>query len=444
MKKLLLLLLFFLSLENGALMAQSLRDMVSFLGQKAYEENKERDYYKFGDRGDLVSFRVSFQDGSVLEANQMEESKGNEFGIPWQTVRTFPSGVKVTLEGEFYSDGPTNRGWYNIDKVSDIYELFNKSIVNSYWDRSELVSSLSKIKSYDNSYGFLIELPGGISISYPIEESLNDGITISDMNGNSVKLNTNYIDLDFGEYRAITTSRFVADTIRYSDGRRFEGKVKIESQEDIEKVHPLYKMAVPFLQACVIPEYNRYLLESMVSAIYPENGILYDRSGTMIGEYVSRGDDVSQSVFYEATSDGKVSEVYIDGVAMAPGFERDKMISEYSGLLIKRAEELKEKEESSKRLAEYYQNKEREKKEKMERLYAQYGKSNVDSILKSKVPIGAPEGLLQHIPGFVSCDIVSTNSKRYKVKQYDVDSDDFETKIFIWTSNGKVTSVIYY
>ena len=438
------LLLFFLSLCNFTLLAQTSSDLLTFLGQKVYEKNKEQDYYKFGDRGDLVSFRISFQDGTVLEANLMEESKSNEYGIPWKSVRTFPSGVRIALEGEFYTEGPTSQ-YSGLIKISDLYQMLDKHRdINRYWDFVEesFKSSLSMTKW--SHYGFSIDLPGGVSLSNPFAISNSYSITVSDKYGNSDILDDSFnndIDLDFGEYRATTISHFKNEnepemtTILYSDGRRFEGKVSF--QQDADKAHPLYKMVIPFLREHVInennadyPDFNR-----MISAVYPKEGILYDKNGTMIGEYVS------QSEFYEATSDGKVREVYIDGIAMAPGFERDKKISEYAGLLNKRAEELRAREEERKRVAEFYANKEMEKKEKLERLYAQYGRTNVDAVMKGKVPIGIPESLLQHVNGLVSRDIVGANYNHYTVTVFTVLGN---VEMGVWTSNGKVTTVIYH
>ena len=99
------------------------------------------------------------------------------------------------------------------------------------------------------------------------------------------------------------------------------------------------------------------------------------------------------------------------------------------------------KEEERRRVAEFYANQAREKKEKLESLYAQYGKANVDAVMKGRIPIGIPEGLLQQVNGFVDCDIIGSNHKHYTVTIYTVLGP---VEMGVWTSNGKVTTVIYH
>ena len=361
------------------------------LAEDFYKQNADKEKYAFDTYGGLKSFTHVFQDGTILDYND---------GI---SEYIYPNGSRLNLKEKLDSN------YY--ESISG-----NMSLSPTFYSKSKSKMLDLIVATFSNGIKF-----------DPNEKYRYCWVTDQNDEKMVVRILSPGTPVEYGDYTLQFDKYVVAGNetdykIVYKDGSSFYGQIEV-STVPVGKTPP----------ANASPEYLywiRYCQEEFILPAYaaaPYSGFFYDKRGQLY-----RVQD-NPKLWYDANSDGTVTEVYENGKPMARGFARDKKISEYNGALAQRAAQLKEYEEKEKA-----RQKEREAEEKaLKALYAKYGQSVVDKLLRGNIPIGVS---LQAIRD-VYCSWIVMDIDHGSMKHYNV---GYDGEIGIWTENGKVTSVIYW
>lgn len=400
----------------SANVVQSIKDLtarvVSVMNNEFTNIARKNDYYKFNEHGELSEFLYTYNDGVVLEYKE-------------NATYTYNDGFKVIKNESFTSD-----------------------------DYEKLISSANSSPSPTEGKVIGVIFPDGTELH--LGGRSNHSLFGKDIYGNELAQemqdengfydqygrngDRSYSKLYFEDvtYERISSRNADAsfNRILYPDGSFFEGEVSFVTTDNGKKP--------PLLCSEPVIEWTNFLFKDtgyiidykVLYDVIPKKGKCYNSNGVQFRAYES------PTIWYDANSDGTVTEVYENGKAMAPGFARDKKINEYNGELKRQQEELKRKEELAKELAEQRRKREAEAEAWRKSMYAKYGKANIDKVSKMQIPLGVDIGIFDVVNSNVVLDYTRGNVKRYTVTIANILGGS--KQFGVWTTNGKISSVIYY
>lgn len=374
--------------------------IVSVMNKEFTNTVRKNDYYKFNEHGELSEFRYTYNDGVTLEY------KDNATYI-------YEDGFKIIKKASFTSD-----------------------------DYEKLISSANSSPSRTEGNVIGVVFPDGTEIHRGGNELFG-----KDIYGNKLEQETwdgpygnfGYSKLQFEDYtyERIGSSSFDdSNRLLYPDGSFFEGDVEYITTNNGKKPPLLCSEPVIAWINILSKGTVDHLDYKVIYDVIPKKGKCYDSNGKLFRAYEN------PTIWYDANSDGTVTEVYENGRPMAPGFARDKKINGYNGELKRQQDELKRKEEYAKQLAEQQRKKEAEAEAWRKSMYAKYGKANIDKVCKMQIPLGVDIGIFDVVNSYVVLDYTRGNVKRYTVTIANILGGS--KKVGVWTTNGKISSVIYY
>lgn len=343
-----------------------------------YERMKAGDYFKIDQDGHIYEFQITYKN--------LAQHKYKENPKTWQKIENilyFPNGEYIFNPYKFY----VYYGISNYDKGT-IYEY--DRISNDDYKKLKANSENYRPTMFDATIKGERHFNDGLIIGY--ETNRNGLLRISDRNNeNYIELEAGYSSYDINDFK-VAFEDYIATpkAIHYKNGCIFTGDVRLNFK-DVQAT-PDERITKFFIN-----KLNKSI-ESIASA-YP-----YD------GRTVSSG--------------GKILEIYRDGEKL------DEF--EFALVLAKEEGELKREQEEEQRRREY-----------LITMNEKYGKENVSAIMEGKIRIGMTVSLLQYAinNNMVVFSDIKLSSDHGIRKCYDLYCYWDGMVIYIWTENGKITSI---
>lgn len=413
------------------------------------EKARKKDYYRFDEYGNLDEFHYTFNDGVMLDykasiiqnpsgtitlsRDGRDYVKGHQSGM---ATYTFPGGNKIRIDKIIDSDS-YERLLSNVSGFSG----FSKWEYNDFLEVS--FSNGVTLKRWEQKDGY-IALTGwkGTDIAGSEFDTGNEPLGQFSDPSSAWAINT----FSSALYKVIVFDDCVFERInktvsriRYPDGTFFEGGVEFSINDEGKNPPALCSAEVVQMMTTLMGmDYHREKVVCPFHVLYdvnPVEGKWFDSSGNLFKVMKS------PTEWFEATSDGHVTEVYVDGKPLPPGFSRDKRINEYNGEMKMLADRLRAEEEAAREAAAKQKAKEEENRKWRQSMRAKYG-SAIDKLASGKVPRGVDIGVFDAVRCYVELRYDGGNTKRYFVTM--ATALGGARHISVWTYNGKITDVSYY
>lgn len=380
------------------------------------------DYYHFDEYGELDKFRYTYNDGVILDYLKDTAT----YSLTDGTMMAFEKHISSEEYESLVSKVSTFPGINRFIKYPEIFKIFiERDLLKYVFPNGAKISRCTP--EGDSFIPWTGSDPkGSILGGVPENRSL---LFYAD----TLLFRVPYKKIVFEDCEYENNGDGHTDiyryVIRYPDGSFFEGPEVSFITEDNGKTPP------PLCSKEVVSLINK-LLQSDAKAIIlygvtPVKGRFYKSDGTLYRVMES------PSIYYDANSDGIVTEVYVDGKPMPAGFSRDKKINEYNGNLKREQDELKAREESYRQYLAKKAKEEAEREKNLQSLRAKFGPA-FDQLLKGKVTKGADFNMFYYVSNTdVELEYDEGDYKRYGVRLGRKD-------LTVWTLNGKIESVRYW
>lgn len=383
------------------------------------------DYYHFDEYGELDKFRYTYNDGVILDYLKDTAT----YSLTDGTMMAFEKHISSEEYESLVSKVSTFPGINRFIKYPEIFKIFiERDLLKYVFPNGAKISRCTPEGDYfipwtgSDPKGSIL---GGVT-------SLNGNYAFQADKGNSIiYFEVPYKKIVFEDYEYENngdghTDRYV---IRYPDGSFFEGSEVSFIIDDNGKTPPaLCSKEVVSLINKLLPSKEPAII---LYGVTPVKGRFYKPDGTLYRVMES------PSIYYDANSDGIVTEVYVDGKPMPSGFSRDKKINEYNGNLKREQDELKAREESYRQYLAEKAKEEAEREKNLQSLRAKFGPA-FDQLLKGKVTKGADFNMFYYVSNTdVELEYDEGDYKRYGVRLGRKD-------LTVWTLNGKIESVRYW
>lgn len=385
------------------------------------------DYYHFDEYGELDKFRYTYNDGVILDYLKDTAT----YSLTDGTMMAFEKHISSKEYESLVSKVSTFPGINRFIKYPEIFKIFiERDLLKYVFPNGAKISRCTPEGDYfipwtgSDPKGSIL---GGVT-------SLNGNYAFHADKGNSIiYFEVPYKKIVFEDYEYENngdghTDRYV---IRYPDGSFFEGSEVSFIIDDNGKTPPALcsKEVVSLLNKILPREIDVNIM--VLYGVTPVKGRFYKPDGTLYRVMES------PSIYYDANSDGIVTEVYVDGKPMPAGFSRDKKINEYNGNLKREQDELKAREESYRQYLAKKAKEEAEREKNLQSLRAKFGPA-FDQLLKGKVTIGADFNMFYYLTNTdVELKYDGGDYKKYWVRLGWRD-------LTVWTINGKIDSVYYW